>query len=318
MSVDFLRQYPVQAAQPQQPRGDESCVAALGTYMIKTVPLARDNQVVLRAVRPDMGSREFEVRVCPKMAVAKSKIQSQVQPQPPAVQKTYYENELWVHKHLPAHSNVLVTVDAFEDENNTFVVREAHDAQTDLFKVVAGHGRMNEALACRLFVQLLCALAHCHKYNVVHRDIKLPSILADIGGEKVYLSGFGYAQVLESSTHMLQDRRGSPAYVSPEMLQTKMYNGQAADIWSLGVVLYVLLCGTYPFIDREPKALFDKIVSSKISLPSDLSVEARDLLMQMLDRNPLTRATIASIQAHPWIRAQRVYTSDMEQTVPNM
>lgn len=293
-------------------------LATLGPYVIQTMPFSRGDQLVLRAIRPDLNNRAFDVNIRPKTneacAVAARTTCAQQCRENETVQRSFFQNELWVREHLPSHPHLLIALDAFEDEHRAFLVHEARDIQGDLLKYVASQGRLSEPEARDLFEQIVEAVAFCHHHNVVHRDIKLPVLLLDSTCKKIYLSGFRYAEVLQNANQLLTDRRGSPAYVSPEMLQSKMYSGQCADIWSLGVVLFVMLCGTYPFVDRDPRQLFEKIMHAKINLPQWLSPNARDLLNRLLCRNPMTRATLQEVMTHPWMRSAR--GNDSEQCVP--
>jgi len=157
-----------------------------------------------------------------------------------------------------------------------------------------------------LFRQLVSAVAHCHANQIVLRDMKLgkiffsttqPSqlVFADLDGAEV-LSGGKVGQ--------LRDQKGSPAYVCPEVLCCKPYGGYAADMWSLGVVLYRMLTGIYPFHDSEPARLFDKILlgSSAIHFPATVSSSARNVIRRLLERNPKSRPSAKSLLEDQWLQ----------------
>ncbi len=125
---------------------------------------------------------------------------------------------------------------------------------------------------------------------------------------------------------LLADRHGCPAYVSPEMLQPGSYSGQAADLWSLGVILYTLLVGHYPFFDSSPQNLFSKVRSGYYQVPDHVSELARSLISSLLAYEPGKRIPAWAVLEHPWFK----YASDenfttvltsylnlKDQTVPN-
>lgn len=129
--------------------------------------------------------------------------------------------------------------------------------------------------------------------------------------------------IMKGEDDALSDKHGCPAYVSPEILNTTgTYSGKSADVWSLGVMLYTLLVGRYPFHDSDPTALFSKIRRGQFCIPDHVSPKARCLIRSLLRREPSERLTAPEILLHPWFDAvlesgyadQDVRTSD--QVVP--
>jgi serine/threonine protein kinase len=156
-----------------------------------------------------------------------------------------------------------------------------------------------------LFRQLASAVSHCHKNRIVLRDMKLGKIFfADPQCTSLVFADLDGAEVMTAGPQgQLRDQVGSPAYVCPEVLCCKPYDGCAADMWSLGVVLFRMMTGEYPFLDAEPARLFDKILlgSSAIKFPASMSRAACDLVKRLLDRNPRARPTAASLLEEPWL-----------------
>ena len=107
---------------------------------------------------------------------------------------------------------------------------------------------------------------------------------------------------LQDGTDVLTDRHGCPAYISPEMLQPGSYSGQAADLWSLGIILYTLLVGHYPFFDTNPQNLFSKIRSGYYPMPENISSLAKSVISSLLAYDPSQRVPAAAIIEHPWFR----------------
>jgi 5'-AMP-activated protein kinase catalytic alpha subunit len=124
----------------------------------------------------------------------------------------------------------------------------------------------------------------------VHRDLKPENILLD-DDSNIKIVDFGLSN-LYSSGVMLKTACGSPCYAAPEMIAGKKYKPLNADLWSCGIILYAMICGTLPFEDKKTKVLYQKILSGEFKIPSFLSVEARELLRGILNTNPETRFTI--------------------------
>lgn len=143
------------------------------------------------------------------------------------------------------------------------------------------------------------------------------------------MEGLEDAYVLDDEADdRMTDKHGCPAYVSPEILQVEApYSGKAADIWSLGVMLYTMLVGRYPFHDVEPSALFTKIRRGQFNIPDTVSSRARCLIRSLLRRDPDERLTAEQILQHPWFRPgtslqHRSHSNkdarDVDQTVPDV
>ena len=141
------------------------------------------------------------------------------------------------------------------------------------------------------------------------------------------MEGLEDAYVLDDETDdVLADKHGCPAYVSPEILNTRDgYSGKAADIWSLGVMLYTMLIGRYPFHDVEPSALFTKIRRGQYNIPDTISSRAKCLIRSLLRRVPNERLTAEEVLQHPWfntgtppIKHSKGDKKEMDQTVPDV
>ncbi|MED6112862.1 CBL-interacting serine/threonine-protein kinase 6 [Stylosanthes scabra] len=173
----------------------------------------------------------------------------------------------------------------------------------ELFNKIATRGRMREDLARLYFHQLISAVDFCHSRGVYHRDLKPENLLLDHNGN-LKVSDFGLSTFAE---HLRQDGLlhttcGTPAYVSPEVLARKGYDGAKADIWSCGVILFVLLAGCLPFQDDNLVAMYKKIYRGDFKCPPWFSGDARRLIMKLLDPNPNTRITISKIMESPWFK----------------
>ncbi|WOL02084.1 CBL-interacting serine/threonine-protein kinase 12-like [Canna indica] len=172
----------------------------------------------------------------------------------------------------------------------------------ELFARVA-KGRLPEPAARRYFQQLISAVAFCHARGVYHRDLKPENLLLDDRGD-LKVSDFGLSAV---SDQMRQDGLfhtfcGTPAYVGPEVLARKGYDGAKADIWSCGVILFVLMAGYLPFHDHNLMIMYRKIQKGEFRCPRWFSSDLVRLLSRLLDTNPSTRITIAEIMENRWFK----------------
>lgn len=162
-----------------------------------------------------------------------------------------------------------------------------------------------EPEACRLITIILEAVDHLHEHGVVHRDIKPENFLFDDNSEcgMLKLIDFGFATFQTPNGFMIGSSCGTPDYIAPELLLEKPHN-QAVDVWSVGVVLYILLCGFPPFWAETDDQLFDLIAEGKYDFPAQwdsISKEARDLVSKMLQVDVKTRWSAKQALNHPWI-----------------
>ena len=197
------------------------------------------------------------------------------------------------------HANVIRLLEVFESPKHLLMVME-YAGGGDLLQYVKKRRRLDEFEARRIFKQIVYGVAHCHCRSVLHRDIKLDNILLDKEGD-VKICDFGVSRVI-SKGQKISEQCGTPAYIAPEIISDRGYQGFSADIWSLGVLLYTLLCGSVPFKAQEMQVLHDQIVNGCFEVPQCLSPEARDLIRRMLVVNPKERISISEILKHAWIK----------------
>uniref|UniRef100_A0A251UTY1 non-specific serine/threonine protein kinase n=1 Tax=Helianthus annuus TaxID=4232 RepID=A0A251UTY1_HELAN len=176
----------------------------------------------------------------------------------------------------------------------------------ELFQRICNAGRFSENEARFFFQQLISGVSYCHSMEICHRDLKLENTLLDGStAPRVKICDFGYSKssVLHSQP---KSAVGTPAYIAPEVLSRKAYNGKLADVWSCGVLLYVMLVGAYPFGDPDDPKNFRtticRILSVQYMIPDsiEISLECKHLLYRIFVANPEKRITIKEIQMHPW------------------
>lgn len=172
----------------------------------------------------------------------------------------------------------------------------------ELFNKVA-KGKLKEDVARKYFHQLIDAVDFCHSRGVYHRDLKPENLLLD-EDENLKVSDFGLSAFAESKRQdgLLHTTCGTPAYVAPEVINRRGYDGAKADIWSCGVILFVLLAGYLPFQDSNLMEMYRKIGKSEYKCPSFFAPEVRKLLSRMMDPNPHSRISIAKIKENSWFK----------------
>ena len=199
------------------------------------------------------------------------------------------------------HPNIVELHEVMASKYNIYLAMELVRGG-ELFSKIA-KGRLKEDLARVYFQQLISAIDFCHSRGVYHRDLKPENLLLDEDGN-LKVTDFGLSAFSE---HLKQDGLlhttcGTPAYVAPEVIGKKGYDGAKADIWSCGVILYVLLAGFLPFQDDNLVAMYRKIYKGDFKYPPWFSSEARRLITKLLDPNPSNRITISKIMDSSWFK----------------
>ncbi|XP_023666924.1 tribbles homolog 1 [Paramormyrops kingsleyae] len=225
-----------------------------------------------------------------------------------------YQEKIRAYSVLPAHRNISRMQDIILGERCAYVFLERDYG--DLHMFVKGCRRLGEQQASRLFYQAACAVAHCHQAGIVLGDLKLRKfVFTDEKRTHLKLESLEDCRMLDGDDDSMSDKHGCPAYVSPEILNSSgSYSGKQADVWSLGVMLYTLLVGRYPFHDADPSTLFSKIRRGQYCLPDSLSPKAKCLVHSLLRKDPWERLTAAEILLHPWFQSTQE-TGNTEQEV---
>ncbi|KAM7510088.1 hypothetical protein LguiB_008963 [Lonicera macranthoides] len=198
------------------------------------------------------------------------------------------------------HPHIIRLYEVIETPTDIYVVME-YVKSGELFDYIVEKGRLQEDEARNFFQQIISGVEYCHRNMVVHRDLKPENLLLD-SKCNVKIADFGLSNIMRDG-HFLKTSCGSPNYAAPEVISGKLYAGPEVDVWSCGVILYALLCGTLPFDDENIPNLFKKIKGGIYTLPSHLSPGARDLIPRMLVVDPMKRMTIPEIRVHPWFQS---------------
>uniref|UniRef100_A0A0D9VCG9 non-specific serine/threonine protein kinase n=1 Tax=Leersia perrieri TaxID=77586 RepID=A0A0D9VCG9_9ORYZ len=202
---------------------------------------------------------------------------------------------------LVRHPNILQLFEVMASKSKIYFVLE-YAKGGELFKKIS-KGKFSEDVARRYFHQLISGIDYCHSRGVYHRDLKPENLLLD-ENESLKVSDFGLSALSESKRHdgLLHTTCGTPAYVAPEVLSRRGYDGAKADIWSCGVILFVLVAGYLPFHDTNLIEMYRKIARAEYKCPRSFSVELKDLLYKILDPDPSNRISISKIKRSAWYR----------------
>ncbi|KAL7242025.1 hypothetical protein ACSBR1_014580 [Camellia fascicularis] len=203
---------------------------------------------------------------------------------------------------LIRHPNVIRMYEVMASKTKIYIVLE-YVTGGELFDKIASKGRLKEDEARKYFQQLINAVDYCHSRGVCHRDLKPENLLLDANGA-LKVSDFGLSalpqQVREDG--LLHTTCGTPNYVAPEVINNKGYDGANADLWSCGVILFVLMAGYLPFEEPNLMALYKKIFKADFTCPPWFSSSAKKLIKRILDPNPLTRIAIAEVIENDWFK----------------
>eukprot|EP00388_Colpodella_angusta_P037067 GDKK01040601.1.p1 GENE.GDKK01040601.1~~GDKK01040601.1.p1 ORF type:complete len:680 (+),score=75.38 GDKK01040601.1:188-2041(+) len=196
------------------------------------------------------------------------------------------------------HPHVIRLYEIIDTPSDLFMIME-YASGGELFDFIVLKTRLNEIEARRIFQQIVSGVEYCHNNFVCHRDLKPENILLDSKGN-VKVADFGLSNIMQRGD-FLRTSCGSPNYASPEVISGKAYVGPEIDVWSSGVILYALLCGSLPFEDEVPR-LFKRIKQGAFTLPGHLSEPARHLIGRLLTADPVRRLPFREIKKHPWLR----------------
>ncbi|TKY64129.1 CDPK-related kinase 3 [Spatholobus suberectus] len=213
--------------------------------------------------------------------------------------------EVKILKALSGHKHLVKFHDAFEDANNVYIVMELCEGGELLDRILSRGGKYSEENAKVIVLQILSVVAFCHLQGVVHRDLKPENFLFTSRSEDadMKLIDFGLSDFIRPDGR-LNDIVGSAYYVAPEVLH-RSYSLEA-DIWSIGVITYILLCGSRPFWARTESGIFRAVLRADpnfddIPWPS-ASAEAKDFVKRLLNKDYRKRMTAVQALTHPWLR----------------
>ncbi|XP_072303775.1 SNF-related serine/threonine-protein kinase-like [Eucyclogobius newberryi] len=202
---------------------------------------------------------------------------------------------------LVQHPNVVRLYEVIDTATKLYLILELGDGG-DMYDCIMKHeGGLNEEVAKCYFAQIVHAISYCHQLHVVHRDLKPENVVFFEKQGIVKLTDFGFSNRFQPGK-TLNTSCGSLAYSAPEILLGDEYDAPAVDIWSLGVILFMLVCGQPPFQETNDSETLTMIMDCKYNVPAHISGACKDLIGLMLQRDPNKRATLAQIEGHDWLK----------------
>ena len=202
------------------------------------------------------------------------------------------------------HPNVIKTYEIISDSLRYYIIME-YCSKGELFDHIVKESRFSEEKSAFYFYQIISGIDYIHSKNICHRDLKPENLLLN-SEDELKIIDFGLSNYkTKEKNYLLQTPCGSPCYASPEMILGKKYDGFGIDIWSIGIILFAMLCGYLPFEegkgDNKNELLFKNIVKCKINYPDEfVGKNAKNLLKRIIVRNPKERITIKEIKKHPF------------------
>jgi len=212
------------------------------------------------------------------------------------------EDEIRLLLHMD-HPHIVKMYEVFISKKNVYLIMELLEGG-EMFDRIVSEKFFSEQIAAFAFVQILDALIYCHAQGICHRDLKPENLLYSTKEpkSKVVIGDFGLAKATEGNP--MKTCCGTPQYVAPEILKGMNY-GVGVDCWSLGVILYILLCGYPPFYADTHPRLYQVIQTGKFSFDEEdwanISDEAKDLIVKLLEMDPEKRITANDAKSHPWL-----------------
>ncbi|CAH1412561.1 unnamed protein product [Lactuca virosa] len=213
------------------------------------------------------------------------------------------KREVEIMKKLPKHSNIVTLKDTYEDDNAVHIVMELCEGG-ELFDRIVARGHYTERAAAAIMRTIVEVVQICHMHGVMHRDLKPENFLFANKKETAALKTIDFGlSIFFKPGEVFKEIVGSPWYMAPEVL--KRNYGPEVDVWSAGVILYILLCGVPPFWAETEQGVAEAIIKSVIDFKRDpwpkVSENAKDLVKKMLNPDPKLRLTAQQVLEHPWL-----------------
>ncbi|KAI1885329.1 hypothetical protein AGOR_G00219020 [Albula goreensis] len=248
--------------------------------------LGKGNFAVVKLARHKVTKTQVAIKIIDKTRLNSSNLE-----------KIYREVQIMK---LLNHPHIIKLYQVMETKDMLYIVTE-YAKNGEMFDYLTSNGRMSEVEARKKFWQILTAVDYCHRHHIVHRDLKTENLLLD-ANMNIKLADFGFGNFYNAG-EPLSTWCGSPPYAAPEVFEGKEYEGPQLDIWSLGVVLYVLVCGSLPFDGASLPALRQRVTEGRFRIPFFMSQDCENLIRKMLVVDPAKRISIAQIKQHRWMLA---------------
>ncbi|PAV63193.1 hypothetical protein WR25_06870 [Diploscapter pachys] len=258
----------------------------IGPYKIGKA-IGRGNFAVVRLAKHGIAKIKVAIKIIDKTRIDEENLQK-------------IEREISILKTLD-HPNIVKLYEIIRSERYIYIVTE-YCGGGELYEYLIERGRVTEVEARRFFSEIVSAIDYLHENGIVHRDLKAENILLDKEKNHIKIIDFGFSNY-QTSDSLLNTWCGSPPYAAPELLLGNVYDGKKADVWSLGVLLYILVTAGFPFPGDSVDKLKRAVLSGQVKIPYWVSVECSDLIKKMLVLNPKKRFSVKQVLSHRWMTA---------------
>ncbi|OHS96718.1 CBL-interacting serine/threonine-protein kinase 11 [Tritrichomonas foetus] len=271
------------------------CPSRIGKYILHET-IGHGAYAIVKRATCSVTGRKYACKVISKKRLATER------------SNMFFEQEIRILQQLN-HPDIIHLYDLLKDSLNYYVIME-YCPNGELYSKITTQKKIPEKSAKIYFWQILEAVKYIHIQNVAHRDIKPENVLIDADGN-VKLSDFGLSKFIRSDNDLTSTFCGSPCYMAPEVIKSEEYNPKVSDIWSCGVLLYTMVAGTLPWINRNKVLLYEQIKNGDYFMPKGVSDTCTDLISRMMDVNVDTRITVDEALKHPFIIDRvPIHTSD--------
>nr|CAD1840911.1 unnamed protein product [Ananas comosus var. bracteatus] len=199
------------------------------------------------------------------------------------------------------HPNIVNLIEVIDDPNtdNIYMVLEYVEGKS-VCEGCGPPGGIGESTSRRYLRDIVAGLMYLHAHNIIHRDIKPDNLLVTSSG-MVKICDFSVSQVFEDDNDVLRRSPGTPVFSAPECYLGSTHHGIGADVWAVGVTLYCMILGQYPFVGENWEDTYEKIVNNPLYLPDDINPQLKDLLEGLLWKDPEQRIKLRAVAEHPWV-----------------
>ncbi|KAK4764845.1 hypothetical protein SAY86_025935 [Trapa natans] len=289
----ICRQYPVKETRKLIRSEDENGNKTINEY-VKVCKIGSGSYGKVVLYRSCVDDKHYAIKAFHKSYLLKTHVA------PSETAMTDVLREVLIMKMLN-HPNIVSLIEVIDDPDTDYLymVLEYVDGKWNSDGSIPSVG-IGENMARKYLRDILSGLAYLHEHNIVHGDIKPDNLLVTCTGI-VKIGDFSVSQVFENDKDELRRSPGTPAFTAPECCVGLTYHGRAADIWALGVTLYYMVLGHYPFFGESHPDIYDKIVKNPLVLPDNMNPLLRSLLEGILCKDPTKRLTLEAVASHPWV-----------------
>ncbi|GAB2285098.1 Glutamate receptor ionotropic, kainate 1 [Dionaea muscipula] len=289
----ICRQFPVKETHKLVRSEDENGNKMINEY-IREFKIGAGSYAKVVLYRSSIDGKHYAIKAFHKSHLLRQRVA------PSETAMTDVLREVLIMKML-SHPNIVNLIEVIDDPNTDhfYMVLEYVEGKWD-HEGSGPPGGLGEEIARKYLRDIVSGLMYLHSHNIVHMDIKPQNLLVSHKGT-VKIADFSVSQVFEDENDELRRSPGTPVITAPECCLGLTYHGKAADTWAVGVTLYCMMMGKFPFIGETLQETYDKIVNDPLYLPDNLDSQIKNLIEGLLCRDPKQRLTLKAVAEHPWV-----------------